>query len=314
MGTPIHLKQAKRCHGYFNARNLGIFPTVYEEEDAVDDPEDTTESLEDNLIALMKEEAERQKQKPVVVPIVKPASVSKTTPGISLLKPDPHQQPSQDTLASDLVADSIRQQVQDTQKAENNYGTSSFRPSSHYESNNTTQQMTGVTGLEEQSLFDTMPKVEAGVKQALVMGVAATPPVKIEPTLSVPDVKAVIKPPAKQIVNPNIIDLTMTVTANPELSDLLTCFEEESSNNLLLVDWPLPLYIEDYKLLAEGQWLSTHIVDFYLQHLFHQLPSNQQSQLFVFETTFFNVLRDLGLGAVSSYFKDTNFFDKEKIN
>ena len=284
MGTPIHLKQAKRSHGYFNARSMGIFPTIYEEEDDIDGLEDaedvTSESFEDNLIALMTQEAERQKQKPVVVPVVKPTSVSKITPGISLLKPDPQQQPPQDTVASHPAADSIRQQVQDRQKAENNYSPS----------------------LEEQKLFDTMPKVEA------------PPTVKAGPTLSVPDAKAVIKPPAKQIANPNIIDLTMTVSANPELSDLLTSFEEESSNNLLLVDWPLPLYIEDYKLLAEGQWLSTHIVDFYLQHLFHQLPSNQQSQLFVFETTFFNVLRDLGLGAVSSYFKDTNFFDKEKIN
>ena len=311
---------------------MGIFPTVYEEEDNVDGPEDdedvtnTSESFEDNLIALMNQEAERQKQKPVVVPVVKSASVSKITPGISLLKPDPQQQPPQDAVTSDLAADSIRQQVQDRQKEENKYETSSFRPSSHYESNNTTLQMTGVKNsnqprnnitapsLEEQKLFDTMPKVEAVVKQELGMGVADSPSVKAGPLLSVPDVKPVIKPPPKQFVNPNIIDLTMTVTANPDLSDLLTCFEEESSNNFLLVDWPSPLYIEDYKLLAEGQWLSTHLVDFYLQHLFHQLPSNQQSQLFVFETTFFSVLRDLGLGAVSSYFKDTNFFDKEKIN
>ena len=40
--------------------------------------------------------------------------------------------------------DTDYQQVQDRQKAESNYGTSSFRPSSHYESNNTTLQMTGV--------------------------------------------------------------------------------------------------------------------------------------------------------------------------
>lgn len=40
--------------------------------------------------------------------------------------------------------DTDYQQVQDRQNiAESNYGTSSFRPNSHYESNNTTLQMTG---------------------------------------------------------------------------------------------------------------------------------------------------------------------------
>ena len=322
MGDPIHLRQAKRAHGYFNARNLGIHPSVYEEddddddvkdevnqdgEDAVNNPSDInlesldTESFEDHLIDLMRQEAEARSLKPVVVPVVKPASFSRLTPGVSLLKPDTQNPvaksvvaPPQDTVesdmtsdtASDLAPDSIRQQDQARQKAETNHET--YRPSSHYVS---------IPGKRKRKIV---------VKQE--------PGVKVGPVPSELDVKPVIKHQQAKIVNPNIIDLTMSVNSNPELANLLTSFEEESSNNSLLVDWPSPIYIEDYKLLNEGQWLSTHMVDFYLQHLYYELPSNQQAEVFVFETTFFSVLTSMGLGAVSSYFQNTNFFDKAKIN
>ena len=150
-----------------------------------------------------------------------------------------------------------------------------------------------------QKLFDAIPKIEAVVKQE--PGVA--PPVKVG---SLPT-------PAKRILNPNIIDLTNAVSSNPELINLLTSYEEETSDDNLLVDWPMPIYLEDYKVLAEGEWLNTNVLDFYLQYLYSGLPTDLQAEVFVFQTTFFSVLRDLGIRAVSSYFPDTNFFYKELI-
>ena len=157
--------------------------------------------------------------------------------------------------------------------------------------------------VQEQKLFDAIPKAESVVKQEPDVA----PSVKAGSLPSGPDVKPVRN-------TPNLIDTTMAVSSNPELINLVNTFEEETNDNNLLVDWPSPIYIEDYKGLAEGKWLSNNVVDFYLQHLYYGLPADLQAEVFVFQTTFFSVLRDLGLGAVSSYFKDTNFFDKEHIN
>ena len=166
------------------------------------------------------------------------------------------------------------------------------------------------TAKQMQKLFDAIPKIEAVVKQEPGMA----PPVKAG-SLPSPDVKPVpvLNTPAKRILNPNVIDMTNAVSSNPELIDLLTSFEEETSDNNLLVDWPMPIYLEDYKVLAEGEWLNTNVMDFYLQHLYSGLPTDLQAEVFVFETTFFSVLRDCGIRDVSSYFPDTNFFDKELI-
>ena len=150
--------------------------------------------------------------------------------------------------------------------------------------------------MQEQRLFDANPKVEAVVKTG-------------------PDVKSVIKPPQNQTSGtPNKIDLTLAVTGNSQLEDLFRSFEEEVNNNEQLVDWPHPVYIEDYKRLGEGEWLNTNILDFYLNHIYHQLPVEKRRNIYVYDTTFFNVLDSVnGVNAVRTYFSDINFFDKEII-
>ena len=150
--------------------------------------------------------------------------------------------------------------------------------------------------MQEQRLFDAIPKVEAVVKTG-------------------PNVKSVIKPLQKKTSGtPNCIDLTLAVTGNSQLKDLFSSFEEEINNNEQLVDWPHPVYIEDYKRLGEGEWLNTNILDFFLQHIYHQLPVEKRRNIYVYDTTFFNVLDSVdGLNQVRTYFNDINFFDKEII-
>ena len=148
--------------------------------------------------------------------------------------------------------------------------------------------------IQEQKLFDAIPKVEADVKAG-------------------PDV---IKPlQNKTSGNPNRIDLTIAVSGNKEVEDLYTSFEEEINNNEQLVSRPHPVYIDDYKRLAEGEWLNTNILDFYLQHVYNNLPAEKMRNIYVHDTTFFSVLSGVdGLNQVKNYFKTVNFFDKEIIS
>ena len=293
---------------------MGIFPTLYEEDDVedVEDDEDTnlsdlnldilgmgTGGLENYLNGQMEQSSfvvNSQQPRAAV------ASSMSSTSASSLVDQVMQEQKLLDTITCDdsdhmrgheaaLVAQVIKEHSYAKIPQIGTVASMSKPPQSQ------TQQV------QEQKLFDAIPKAESVVKQEPDVA----PPVKAGPLPSGSDVKPVRN-------TPNLIDTTMAVSSNPELINLVNTFEEETNDNDLLVDWPSPIYIEDYKVLAEGKWLSNNVVDFYLQHLYCGLPADLQAEVFVFQTTFFSVLRDLGLGAVSSYFKDTNFFDKEHIN
>ena len=112
------------------------------------------------------------------------------------------------------------------------------------------------------------------------------------------------------LANPNTIDLTLA--ENKELEDLLNNYEKEMNNNGQLVDPPHPVFIDDYARLGEGAWLNTNILDFYLHHIYNQLPPEKRRNIFIYETTFFSVLGGVdGLNQVRGYFKEINFFDKK---
>ena len=85
--------------------------------------------------------------------------------------------------------------------------------------------------MQEQKLFDKMPRAKTVVKQE--PGVAPGS-----------NIKSVRKPAT---LVPNCTDLTRAVTGNPEL--------ENNNNDNKLVDWPHSVYINDYQNLGEGKWV-----------------------------------------------------------
>ena len=304
---------------------MGIFPTLYEEDD-VEDDEDTnlsdpnldilgmgTGGLEDYLNGRMGQLANAKKPQSSF-------EVNSQQPRAAVMAS--MSSPSAPSLVDQVMQE---QKLLDATTCESDFGSGTHHDDEGDEAALVAQvikehsyamipQLGAVASMskppqsqtqqvQEQKLFDAIPKAESVVKQEPDVA----PPVKAGSLPSGPDVKPVRN-------TPNLIDTTMAVSSNPELINLVNTFEEETNDNNLLVDWPSPIYIEDYKGLAEGKWLSNNVVDFYLQHLYYGLPADLQAEVFVFQTTFFSVLRDLGLGAVSSYFKDTNFFDKEHIN
>ena len=63
-----------------------------------------------------------------------------------------------------------------------------------------------------------------------------------------------------------------------QCDELLSRLEEEDPN-YMLVDWPRPVFVEDYKQLSEGTWLGTQLMDFYMYHVYQNLtPASASGQ------------------------------------
>ena len=127
-----------------------------------------------------------------------------------------------------------------------------------------------------------------------------------------PDVKTVIKPvePCVPIDLTGeeavpVLDLSQTDMDMSQCDELLSRLEEEDPN-YMLVDWPRPVFVEDYKQLSEGTWLGTQLIDFYLYHVHQSLPPARQNDIYLFTTDFYRALTIDRLTRV----RDANIFDK----
>ena len=139
-----------------------------------------------------------------------------------------------------------------------------------------------------------------------------------------PRVKAsgpVIKPPPSLIkVEPSpcvpmdwtvdeavpVLDLTQS-SMDLSQGDHLLSMVEEDDPNYMLVDWPRPVFVEDYKELADGSWIGTQLLDFYLHHVHQNLPSARQNDIYLFTTDLYRAwTRDR-----QTLVRDANLFDKE---
>ena len=127
-----------------------------------------------------------------------------------------------------------------------------------------------------------------------------------------PDVKTVIKPvePCVPIDLTGeeaapVLDLSQTDMDMSQCDELLSRLEEEDPN-YMLVDWPRPVFVEDYKQLSEGTWLGTQLIDFYLYHVHQSLPPARQNDIYLFTTDFYRALTIDRQTRV----RDANLFDK----
>ena len=125
-----------------------------------------------------------------------------------------------------------------------------------------------------------------------------------------PDVKTVIKPPPPcvpmdlTVDDAPVLDLTQSDMDLSQCDQLLSLVEEDDPN-YMLVDWPRPVFVEDYKQLAEGTWIGTQLLDFFLYHVHQNLPPAEQNDIHLFPTDFFRA-RDK-----HACVRDVNLFDKE---
>lgn len=127
-----------------------------------------------------------------------------------------------------------------------------------------------------------------------------------------PDVKAVIKPvepcvPIDLTVDEAVpvLDLSQTDMDLSQCDELLSRLEEEDPN-YMLVDWPRPVFVEDYKQLSEGTWLGTQLMDFYMYHVYQNLNPDRQNDIHLFTTDFYRALTIDRQTRV----RDANLFDK----
>ena len=130
-----------------------------------------------------------------------------------------------------------------------------------------------------------------------------------------PDVKTVIKPPPPVPCVPKdltvdeavpILDLTKT-DMDLSFCDQLLSMVEEDDPNYMLLDFPRPVFVEDYKQLSDGTWIGTQLLDFYLHHIHENLPPAKQNDIYLFTTDLYRAFtRDR-----QTLVRDGNSFDKE---
>ena len=129
----------------------------------------------------------------------------------------------------------------------------------------------------------------------------------------------VIKPSPLNVAPCVPIDLTVDDTV-PTLDlsqssidmsqcDQLLALVEDRDPNFMLVDWPRPVYVEDYNQLSEGEWIGTQLLDFYLYHVHQNLPAPSQNDIHLFTTEFYlSLSRDKQRHL---HVRGANLFDKE---
>ena len=129
----------------------------------------------------------------------------------------------------------------------------------------------------------------------------------------------VIKPSPLNVAPCVPIDLTVddavpTLDLSQSSIDMSQCDQllalvEDRDPNFMLVDWPRPVYVEDYNQLSEGEWIGTQLLDFYLYHVHQNLPAPSQNDIHLFTTEFYlSLSRDKQRHL---HVRGANLFDKE---
>ena len=127
------------------------------------------------------------------------------------------------------------------------------------------------------------------------------PGIKVEPMPCVP-------------IDLTVDDAVPTLDLSQSTIDLSQCDQllslvEQRDPNFMLVDWPRPVYLEDYKQLSEGVWIGNQLLDFYLYHVHQNLSPASQNDIYLFTTDFYGFLsRDKERHPTR---RDVNLFDKE---
>ena len=103
-----------------------------------------------------------------------------------------------------------------------------------------------------------------------------------------------------------VLDLTQSDMDLSQCDELLALVEEDNPN-FMLVDWPRPVFVEDYKQLSDGLWIGTQLLDFYLHHVHQNLPSAGQNDIYLFTTDLYCSWTRHRQTLV----RDANLFDKE---